>query len=174
LSGKYKFPDFREKCPLCSRKNCAVKNCRYYRKWGDIWIQCYLCQNPPPKGHKTFSLLPWPLIPYHKYTVDDLYIIDDAAHEEQSILKACYSIEDCLNTESSFNGSIKSYRQILAAAELKWDIFRKQKHWTTKLNEVPRSELASRALLYFEAMLDFLYGIPSQKRVRNPKQPQGP
>lgn len=94
--------------------------------------------------------------------------------ESITILEASLEIEDKLHTESSFNGSIKSYLKILIAAALKWEIFRKHNNRGTTLREIPHYELAIWALHYFETQLDFLYGIPSQKRIQYVKQPQGP
>ena len=91
-----------------------------------------------------------------------------------TVLEASHAIEDKLHTESSFNGSIKSYQKILVAAELKWEIFRKRYNMGTAFREIPRDESGLWALQYFETRLDFVYGTPSQKRTRYVKQPQGP
>lgn len=71
------FPDFTACCPLCGGSHCAVRIGFYQRKqviigyelYEDFPIARWLCRRKgtrKPK-HKTFSLLPYPLIPYHRY-----------------------------------------------------------------------------------------------------------
>jgi len=77
--------DFMERCPLCGGRDCAQFICYYYRKVIDekgtyykaFPIARYVCNR---KGtalivkHKTFSLLPYQLVPYTKYSIP--FIID--------------------------------------------------------------------------------------------------
>ena len=71
----YEFPDYSEQCPLCEGKNCAVRIGFYIRKklvshfktYSDVPIPRWLCRKKGPlkPKHRTFSLLPYHLIPYH-------------------------------------------------------------------------------------------------------------
>jgi hypothetical protein len=85
------FPDYRACCPLCGGENCAVRIGFYYRKkviveykiYENVPIARWLCYR---KGlgksqHKTFSLLPSPLIPYHRHGLN--VIIDSVNFHHQ-------------------------------------------------------------------------------------------
>lgn len=71
------FPDYRACCPLCGGENCAVRIGFYYRKkvivdhkiYENVPIARWLCQRKGTRKstHNTFSLLPFPLIPYHRH-----------------------------------------------------------------------------------------------------------
>ena len=86
----YDFPDYSEQCPLCGGKDCAVRIGFYYRKqvvmsfiaYSDVPIPRWLCRK---KGqlivnHRTFSLLPSALIPYHGH---DLSLISETVKHKQ-------------------------------------------------------------------------------------------
>jgi len=72
-------PDVTERCPLCGGYNCA-KFIRYYHRgvideegtyYKAFPISRFLCRrrgNPIVK-HRTFSLLPYQLVPYTKYSI---------------------------------------------------------------------------------------------------------
>ncbi|MBL7105883.1 MAG: hypothetical protein ISS18_16280, partial [Bacteroidales bacterium] len=86
----YDFPDYSEQCPLCSGKDCAVRIGFYYRKklvfgfktYKNVPIARWLCQKKghrKPK-HRTFSLLPSALIPYHSH---DLSLISETVKHKQ-------------------------------------------------------------------------------------------
>lgn len=80
----YQFPDFSAQCPLCGGKNCAVRIGFYIRKrlvfylrtYSDVPILRWLCRQKGPlkAKHRTFSLLPSALIPYHK---NDLNLVSE-------------------------------------------------------------------------------------------------
>jgi hypothetical protein len=71
------FPDYSACCPLCGGEHCAVRIGFYQRKkvivdnrsYENIPIARWLCQRKGSKRpkHQTFSLLPYPLIPYHRH-----------------------------------------------------------------------------------------------------------
>jgi hypothetical protein len=85
--------DFRTCCPICGGKNCARfieyytrgvidENGTYYK---DFPIARYLCERRGGKGeisHKTFSLLPYQLVPYTKYSVPFIVKILELKHIE--------------------------------------------------------------------------------------------
>jgi hypothetical protein len=86
----YDFPDYSEQCPLCGGKDCAVRIGFYYRKqiifefkiYKNVPIPRWLCRK---KGHlktrhRTFSLLPSALIPYHSH---DLSLISETVKHKQ-------------------------------------------------------------------------------------------
>jgi len=86
----YEFTDFSDQCPLCGGKNCVVRIGFYYRKkivfefnsYENVPIARWLCQK---KGHlkvkhRTFSLLPCALIPYHSH---DLNLISETVKHKQ-------------------------------------------------------------------------------------------
>lgn len=72
--------DFRTRCPICGGKDCARfieyytrgvidENGTYYKNFP---IARYVCEAKGGQGigtHKTFSLLPYQLVPYIKYSV---------------------------------------------------------------------------------------------------------
>jgi hypothetical protein len=82
-SGNFIFPDFSDECPLCGGRHCAVRIGYYYRWTIDfdlknntivffhIPIARYLCRrvHKPRYKHKTFSLLPTPLVPYNRISI---------------------------------------------------------------------------------------------------------
>lgn len=73
---KWLFPDYKDCCPLCHGKDCPRRHGFYYRRkahdgikyYEDIAIVRYLCHQTGPikPEHRTFSLLPIQLIPYHQ------------------------------------------------------------------------------------------------------------
>lgn len=79
-SKKFCFPDFKEHCPICWATNCAKFLGYYYRGavdkngtyFKELPIARYECsgKGSPKIGHKTFSLLPYQLIPYNKYSIE--------------------------------------------------------------------------------------------------------
>jgi len=74
--GIWKGPSYRDRCPVCGRKNCAVKHGCYYRCAFDengnmikgLKIQRWKCTRKA-KEVRTFSVLPDQLVPYSKYPV---------------------------------------------------------------------------------------------------------
>jgi hypothetical protein len=86
----YNFPNFSDQCSLCGGKNCAVRIGFYIRKKLVICLETYyhvpiprwLCQKKGPlkPKHRTFSLLPSALIPYHK---NDLNLVSQTVKFKQ-------------------------------------------------------------------------------------------
>lgn len=84
-TDEWKFPEFTDYCPICGGKNCAVRIGYYYRYYIDIETEVilfiaiarYKCQRigKPKLKDKTFSLLPYVLIPYHKFTINSYMYI---------------------------------------------------------------------------------------------------
>lgn len=80
--GKWQFPDYSEKCPICKGKDCAVIFCFYSRKCRDsdgcylkieiIRYRCRQKETPPVGSDRTFSLLPACLIPYRQTHINIL------------------------------------------------------------------------------------------------------
>jgi hypothetical protein len=73
--------DVYNRCPICGGMNCAQFIGYYVRKvvdengkkYDDFPIARFLCNRKGTEvivNHKTFSLLPFQLIPYHKYCID--------------------------------------------------------------------------------------------------------
>ena len=82
---KFDFPDFNQLCPICHKSGCAEFHGFYYREVidenGTIFksfpIARYKCNSKGRKKvkHTTFSLLPYQLIPYCKYSIDFIFRI---------------------------------------------------------------------------------------------------
>src|SRR3989338_678053 len=75
--GTWKEPSYKECCPLCAGKNCAVKHGKYERQTfdengnliKDFPIQRWKCMKKS-KVTRTFSVLPDKLMPYHKHPLN--------------------------------------------------------------------------------------------------------
>lgn len=76
---QWEFPTFKDCCPLCEGSDCPKRIGYYDRGVMDVSgygyrvdNARYLCNRKGPKNpiHRTFSLLPHPLIPYLPYTVE--------------------------------------------------------------------------------------------------------
>ena len=84
-TGEWKFPKFNNYCPICGSKNCTVRIGYYFRYYIDIEtgvilliaITRYKCQRKGKASlkDKTFSLLPYFLIPYHRLTINSYMYI---------------------------------------------------------------------------------------------------
>ena len=72
--------DVTARCPICGAAGCAKFLEYYYRKVIDEYgtyykafpiarFECYRLGYVPPEAHRTFSLLPYQLIPYVKYSL---------------------------------------------------------------------------------------------------------
>lgn len=83
--GKFSFPDYSFCCPICEGKDCCIFHGYYYRQvidekgtyFKEFPIARYICTDKGKKetGHKTFSLLPYKLIPYSKYSIDYIFMV---------------------------------------------------------------------------------------------------
>jgi len=126
----YDFPDYSEQCPLCGEKNCAVRIGFYYRKklvfkfkiYNNVPIPRWLCRK---KGHlkakhRTFSLLPSALIPYHSH---DLNLISETVKYKQQTPDTSfenvknYISDKGIETDITLeNNQIKDFLKIFANA----------------------------------------------------------
>lgn len=81
-NGNYEFPSYSNSCPICSGIECCKFHGKYFREvidehgtyFKEFPILRFICNgkgNKKCKG-KTFSLLPYQLIPYVKYSIDYL------------------------------------------------------------------------------------------------------
>ncbi len=72
--------DIKERCPLCGGKNCAKflgfyykrvvdERGTYYKAFPIARFQCKRKGGCPIVKHRTFSLLPYQLVPYTKYSI---------------------------------------------------------------------------------------------------------
>jgi len=96
--------DFTERCPLCGGHDCAKFIGYYYRgvidEAGTYYkafpVARFLCRrkgSTPVVRHKTFSLLPYQLVPYTKYSIPFIiktlklaYVEDNSVKELQDYL----------------------------------------------------------------------------------------
>lgn len=103
--GKWNFPNFSDKCPICGEKDCAVR-IGYYWRWDFclkvkrkiyIPIARYLCRRKNKNksqwtcSHRTFSLLPSQCIPYKLYDVDSaMFMADYRFNKDMPIVDIAY------------------------------------------------------------------------------------
>ena len=85
--------DLRERCPLCGGKDCA-RFIGYYTRividehgtyFKEFPIARYICEGKGKRrqtGHKTFSLLPYQLVPYTRYSIPFIIKSLQARYEE--------------------------------------------------------------------------------------------
>lgn len=84
-NGTYEFPDYIHCCPICHGKKCAIRYGYYDRQVIDEYgtffkefpVARYLCQRKGKAKVKdsTFSLLPWQLVPFKKWTIELMFSI---------------------------------------------------------------------------------------------------
>jgi hypothetical protein len=125
----YGFPDFSQQCPLCGGKKCAVRIGFYYRKklvfqfktYKNVPMARWLCQE---KGslkvkHRTFSLLPSALIPYHRH---DLNLVAETVKYKQQAGTSyeqtkSYIIDHAQQPDIDLeNKQIKQFQQLITIA----------------------------------------------------------
>ena len=126
------FPDYRACCPLCGGENCAVRIGFYKRKkvivdnniYKRVPIARWLCQRKGSRmpQHKTFSLLPFPLIPYHRHGLN--VIVDTVnfhRHHGASLEQTKSFISSSgVNTDIPLeNNQIHDFMKIITQALLK-------------------------------------------------------
>ena len=126
------FPDYTACCLLCGGENCAVRIGFYYRTkvivdnkiYEDVPIARWCCELKGSKipRHKTFSLLPYPLIPYRRH---GLNIIVDTVnfhhHNGSSLVQTKDFISDRgVNSDLPLeNNQIHDFMNIFSQALLK-------------------------------------------------------
>ena len=105
--------DFTERCPLCGGKDCAQFICYYYRgvidEKGTFYkafpIARYLCKG---KGtalivkHRTFSLLPFQLVPYIKYSIPFITNSLKRVYGEESSVKELLDYLACIGAAAGY------------------------------------------------------------------------
>lgn len=84
-SGRFSFPDYTFCCPICHGEDCCRFHGYYYRQvidekgtyYKNFPIARYICRGKGEKSfrHKTFSLFPYKLIPYCKYSIDFIFSV---------------------------------------------------------------------------------------------------
>jgi len=126
------FPDYRTDCPLCGGKNCAVRIGFYERKkviidnkiYENVPIARWLCQRKGYKKstHKTFSLLPFQLIPYHRHGLNFIFNTVNFHHYNSSSLvqtKDFISVKGVDTDLPLENNQIHNFKHIFSQALLK-------------------------------------------------------
>lgn len=125
----------------------------------------YECQAPPPGRHRTFSLLPWPLIPYRKRGVDFLRMLVVArANGTVTYLQATTTVEARMGLSVSLMGTLHDWLRMAEVARLKWSEGREQDEEKRDLDELTLTELGEVCQRYASRTESFLYGTPSQER----------
>lgn len=159
------WPDFRDRCLICGRAGCARRNGFYVRKTANLRIVTFECQNPPPGRHRTFSLLPWPLIPYRQRGVDFLRVlVQTYAGGKATWLQTTTRAEARLNLAVSLMGTLHGWLAMDGLARQKWAVFREQTGDTRDLDDLTLDALGAVCHRFTALTEDFLYGVPSQHR----------
>lgn len=185
LTGKFFFPDFSDKCPICSAKNCAVRIGFYYR-WVFIFnlkiklripIARYLCRRKNSafsklnSSHKTFSLLPSQIIPYRLLDIDSLLFIADLRFKKNLSLLYISAEFSALTSESIISLStdtvIQYLKLFIIATKILITLFKINfdtlGNWVDFFLNYPGSVMALLFKTYSQ-YVTFLFGIPSQLR----------
>ncbi len=126
------FPDYRTCCPLCGGENCAVRIGFYKRKkviveykiYEDVPIARWLCQRKGPgkPQHKTFSLLPYPLIPYHRHGLNIIVDTVNFHHHNGTTLEQTKAFISSNGVDTDIpleNNQIHDFMKIFSQALLK-------------------------------------------------------
>ena len=123
----YDFPDYSEQCPLCEGKDCAVRIGFYYRKklvfefktYKNVPIPRWLCRKKAhlKAKHRTFSLLPNALVPYHSHDLN-LFFDTVSYHHQNDITfeqTKSYISDKGIETDIPLeNNQIKHFLQIFS------------------------------------------------------------
>ena len=94
--------DLSDRCPLCGGKDCAEFIGYYYRGVVDekgtysksfpiVRFKCNRKGGPPVVDHKTFSLLPYQLVPYRKYSIDFIFKTLVMRYKEQRTIEYVFN-----------------------------------------------------------------------------------
>jgi hypothetical protein len=125
------FPDYSSCCPLCGGAHCAVRIGFYQRKkvivgnkiHKKVPIARWLCQRKGARRpkHQTFSLLPYPLIPYHRHGLNIIVDTVNFHHQGASFEQTKRFISsNGVNTDIPLeNNQIHDFMKILAHALVK-------------------------------------------------------
>ena len=84
-NGTFEFPTYSHFCPICHGDSCCIRHGYYFRQvidengtfYKSFPVARYLCQRKwkAKLKDRTFSLLPWQLIPYRKFTITFLLAV---------------------------------------------------------------------------------------------------
>jgi hypothetical protein len=164
---KHKFPDY-SKIGFYYRYIYDKEKKKLFK----IPIQRYKCKQKNKKEckgkHKTFSLLPYPVIPYKKYCIFITLEIAKKKHiNNETIIDIWTDISVEYGTEIGFC-SIILYLRLFEHTVKKLCIFLKK-----EIDEIYKyllgldvQKLNKMIFNYYAITKDFLFGIPSHKRVR--------
>ncbi len=185
LAGKWEFPDFSDECPICGKKDCAVR-IGFYHRWGFCFeelkktytpVARYLCRREDnnksnlKSSHRTFSLLPSQLIPYKLYDVDSLMFMADLRYNKKmsllDIADEFSAISESLSISVSSATIWKyllifmiSHKKIISFFKLNYDTYDKT---VNHINQFAGGPVAYVEYIYRKYIL-FLFGTPSQLR----------
>jgi len=198
LTGDFNLPDFSDKCPICRARDCAVFLGFYYRNTEntirkelilDVPIARYECQRvyPVPAGsHRTFSLLPDPLIPYLRRDIETVHMINRVyIQNERSLTETAgeLTIQFGLGEDKYFStASVWMYVRLFETAQTRY----KARDGQRPLEDLSFDELQKEVRRF----PGFLFGTPSQgqsgrtgrgahgtlpvvKKTRHPKRKSG-
>jgi hypothetical protein len=126
------LPDYSDDCPICHGKDCAVRIGHYYRKkmilhnktYNDVPIPRWKCRR---KGHakishRTFSLLPHPLVPYHQHDIDIILDTVKCINSDEHTLEDTKELVSMQGLESEIlieNSQIHDFQNIFAQSFVK-------------------------------------------------------
>lgn len=174
LSKTLVFPDFSAKCPICGLPNCASKHAVYerYLNHVPIPIQRWICKNNdrPKDAHHTFSVLPYQAIPYCRYEIDFAQICyQNIVIDKKTRLDVSINISQLYECAKEFLATVMRYALIFQAAITKWDTFcERNTGFDGSLLLMDTQKRSAACSAYDLAAADFLFGTPSQKRIRSP------
>lgn len=158
------FPDYGDCCSLCGGNNCAVRIGFYTRKlvvvdnriYENVPIARWLCQRKGYRKstHKTFSLLPFQLIPYHRH---GLTVIVDTMnfhhHNGFSLVQTKDFISD-RGVDSDLpleNNHIHDFRNIFSQALLKLSSIAELKQQISQASYWDSSDLIATMLQFINS-----------------------
>lgn len=183
LTGRWEFPDFSDECPICGGKECAVRH-GFYGRWGYslkdrkllyIPVPRYLCRkkgkSPPKSRHRTFSLLPSSLIPYHLYDVDCLvHIVRGIYQKQQTMLQAAMSLMERLSGDHTALEAAHAFRSlnVFRPACLKMNLCLQDSRFLKPAYVLEYlcglKDLSRYMFQFYERFKIFLFGNSSQNR----------
>lgn len=179
------FPNFNKKCPICGGKDCCVRIGFYYRYIYDseshkllyIPVARYLCRRKNKnfknkKAHKTFSLLPSTIIPYHKYDIPAAIFIAEKRHKcEIPLLDIACEITVYFNQEDESCGisSVVKYLKLFDSGTIKLSSCRNNHKFNDLLFTIDffnriRTCISRYTQAFFSKYNQFIFGTPSQSR----------
>ena len=162
------FPDYSSYCPLCGGEHCAVRIGFYKRKkvivdnkiHKKVPIARWLCQQKGPKhpNHQTFSLLPYPLIPYHRHGLNVIVDTVNFHHHRGASFEQTksYISSNGINNDIPLeNNHIHDFMKIMAHAYIKLTTL-------AKLNQQIRQPSYGDSSDPIGTMLNFIAGYDSR------------